>query len=227
MYVTGRVEKAESIDGNTRLQILIEGENKVAVIRKKEIQHIGIWLDDGRLISSLQRKKIYASIRDFSVHTGYSPEEAKEVLKFLYVERTGRNIFSLADCTMDTARAFINFIIDICLENGIILSDSLYERTDDIDYMLKSCLRNRKCSICGRKGEIHHWDAIGMGNDRRHYDDSANRKICLCRKHHTLAHSYGRERFMQVYHIYGIYYVDGISDVSIKENEEGGKGYEC
>ena len=227
MYVTGVVEKTESGSGKTRLQILLDGEDKAAVIRRKEITDIGIWLDDGRLISALQRKKIYASIRDVSNHTGYSPEETKEVLKFLYVERTGRNAFSLADCTMDTAREFINFLIDICLENGIILTDSLYDRAEDIEYMLKSCLKNRRCSICGRKGEVHHWDAIGMGNDRRHYDDSSNRKICLCRKHHTLAHSYGRERFMQIYHVFGVYYMDGSQDVSIEENKEGGKEHEC
>ena len=227
MYVTGVVEKTERGSGKTRLQILLDGEDKAELLRRKEIGMVGMWLDDGRLISALQRKKIYASIRDVSNHTGYSPEETKEVLKFLYVERTGRNSFSLADCTMDTAREFINFMIDICLENGIILTDSLYDRAEDIEYMLKSCLKNRRCSICGRKGEVHHWDAIGMGNDRRHYDDSNNRKICLCRKHHTLAHSYGRERFMQIYHVFGVYYMDGSQDVSIEENKEGGKEHEC
>ena len=226
MYLTGKMIDAEQEAGGTRLILLLDGEDKAVLIKKKEIAHVGVWLDDGRTISTLQRKKIYASVRDFSVFTGYTPEEAKEVLKFLYVERTGREYFSLSDCTMDTAREFINFIVDICLENGIILSDSLCERTEDIEYMLRSCLRNRRCSICGRKGEVHHWDAIGMGNDRKHYDDSTNRKICLCRKHHTLAHSYGRERFMQVYHVFGIYYVDGGQD-DIKINEEGGKKYEC
>lgn len=222
MYLTGKVTGAEQKAGCTILTLLLEGEDKAVLIKKKEIVDIGVWLDDGRLISALQRKKIYASIRDFSHFTGYTPEEAKEVLKFLYVERTGREYFSLSDCTMDKAREFINFIIDICLEHGIILSDSLYNRADDIEYMLKSCLRNRRCSICGRKGEVHHWDAIGMGNDRRHYDDSTNRKICLCRKHHTLAHSYGRERFMRIYHVFGVYYVDGGQD-DIKINEKGGK----
>lgn len=222
MYLIGKVMETEQKEGTTKLVIHLDGEEKAALIKKKEIAYVGLWLDDGRTISALQRKKIYASIRDFSIFTGYMPEEAKEVLKFLYVERTGRNYFSLSDCTMDTAREFINFIIDICLENGIILSASLYERTEDIEYMLKSCLRNRRCSICGQKGEVHHWDAIGMGNDRKHFDDSQHRKICLCRKHHTLAHSYGRERFMQVYHIFGVYYVDGGPD-DIKNSREGGK----
>lgn len=225
MYLIGKVIESEQKVEGTRLTLLLEGEDKVALIKKKEIVHVGVWLDDGRTISALQRKKIYASIRDFSIFTGYAPEEAKQVLKFLYVERTGRNYFSLSDCTMDTAREFINFIIDICLENGIILTDSLYNRADDIEYMLKSCLKNRRCSICGRKGEVHHWDAIGMGNDRKHYDDSTNRKICLCRKHHTLAHSYGRERFMQVYHVFGVYYVDGGQD-DIEKKKEGGRADE-
>ena len=225
MYLTGKVASAEKGNGHTMLAILLEGEEKAAMIKKKEISHIGLWLDDGRHISALQRKKIYASIRDFSIFTGYTPEEAKQVLKFLYVERTGMEYFSLSDCSMDTAREFINVIMDICLENGIILTDSLYDRADDLEYMLRSCLRNRRCSICGRKGEVHHWDAIGMGNDRKHYDDSANRKICLCRKHHTMAHSYGRERFMQVYHVFGVYYVDGSQD-DIKSNEEGGNADE-
>ena len=221
MYLTGRVMAAEQNAGCTKLTVLLEGEDKAVLIHKKNVEYIGVWLDDGRTISALQRKKIYASIRDFSTYTGYAPEEAKEVLKFLYVERTGREYFSLSGCSMDRAREFINFIIDICLEHGIILSDSLYERAEDIEYMLKSCLRNRRCSICGRKGEVHHWDAIGMGNNRNYYDDSSNRKICLCRKHHTLAHSYGRERFMQIYHVFGVYYVDG-SPEDIQNKEKGG-----
>ena len=221
MYLTGRVMAAEQNAGCTKLTVLLEGEDKAVLIHKKNVEYIGVWLDDGRTISALQRKKIYASIRDFSTYTGYAPEEAKEVLKFLYVERTGREYFSLSGCSMDRAREFINFIRDICLEHGIILSDSLYERAEDIEYMLKSCLRNRRCSICGRKGEVHHWDAIGMGNNRNYYDDSSNRKICLCRKHHTLAHSYGRERFMQIYHVFGVYYVDG-SPEDIQNKEKGG-----
>lgn len=224
MYVTGKLEEVEKKGNKTRLLIRLDGETAAAVIRKKEIVHIGLWLDDGRTITSQQRKKIYATIRDFSRHTGYTPEESKEVLKYLYVERTGNPYFSLSDCSMDTAGRFLNFMTDVFLEHGIILSDPLCERTLDIEYMLKSCLRYGKCSICGRKGEVHHWDAIGMGKDRRHYDDSANRKICLCRKHHSLAHSLGREKFMQIYHVFGVYYVGGTQDDSIQKDRKGGEG---
>lgn len=208
MYTTGDISGCYMAAGQTRMSIIIPGKESASLIRSKEIRKVGLWLDDGRMISADQRKKIYASIRDFSSWTGYTPEESKQVLKYMYVARTGQPYFSLSDCSMDTAREFINLIIDICLENGIILSDILYDRAEDIVYMLRSCLRNKKCAICGRKGEVHHWDAIGMGNDRRHYDDSGNRKICLCRKHHTMAHACGREQFTQRYHVYGVYYDD-------------------
>lgn len=209
MYAVGNIAKYKRKLGKTMLVVSLDGEGAASHIRKKETSRIGVWLDDGRRISAEQRRKIYASIRDFSQHTGYSPEEAKEVLKYLYVERTGNPYFSLSDCSMDTAGQFINLIIDVCLENGIILSDTLYDRTEDIDHMLFSCIRNRKCAVCGRQGEVHHWDAVGMGNDRRHYDDSGNRKICLCREHHTIAHAKGRDGFMRTYHVYGIYYDKG------------------
>ncbi len=229
MYVTGDIAGCYEAAGNTRLHVVIAGKESAALVRKKETRRVGVWLDDGRRISADQRRKIYASIRDFSEWSGYTPEEAKQVLKCLYVERTGQTYFSLSDCSMDIARTFINLIIDICLEHGVILSDSLYDRAEDIGHMLHSCLRNRKCAICGRAGEVHHWDAIGMGNDRRHYDDSDNRKICLCRQHHTIAHSCGRERFMQRYHVYGIYYAEGpegifIDKISPWENAEGKEG---
>lgn len=223
MYTVGQINGYEAAAGSTKLCLTLSGEEKAELIRKKEIRQAGIWLDDGRMISAEQRKKIYASIRDFSSYTGYTPEESKEVLKFLYVERTGKPYFSLSDCSIDTAGAFINLIIDICLENGIILSDEMYDRTEDIEYMLYSCLKNRRCSICGRNGEVHHWDAIGMGNDRKHYDDRGNRKICLCRKHHTIAHACGREQFMKRYHVCGIYYDEDSAGVFINKNERKGE----
>ena len=61
-----------------------------------------------------------------------------------------------------------------------------------------------KCAVCGKDGEIHHVDTIGMGRDRRTVDDSSYRKICLCRTHHTIAHQRGMQAFEQMYHVYGI-----------------------
>lgn len=174
------------------------------MFQRKKIRNAEIRFDDGRHISAEQRKKAYATIRDISDWTGYLPEEMKEILKYQHMMRTGDAYFSLSNCSMDTAREFINTILEFALENGIPLSDNAIERTDDIGRYLYYCMLHKKCAICGKDGEIHHEDAIGMGNDRKKVDDSSYKKICLCREHHTLAHSLGVIRFREMYKVYGI-----------------------
>lgn len=174
------------------------------MFQRKKIRNAEIRFDDGRHISAEQRKKAYGTIRDISDWTGYLPEEMKEILKYQHMMRTGDAYFSLSNCSMDTAREFINTILEFALENGIPLSDNAIERTDDIGRYLYYCLLHKKCAICGKDGEIHHEDAIGMGNDRTKVDDSSYKKICLCREHHTLAHSLGVIRFREMYKVYGI-----------------------
>lgn len=174
------------------------------MFQRKKIRNAEIRFDDGRHISAEQRKKAYATIRDIADWTGYLPEEMKEILKYQHMMRTGDVYFSLSNCSMDTAREFINTILEFALENGIPLSDNAIERTDDIGRYLYYCLLHKKCAICGKDGEIHHEDAIGMGNDRTKVDDSSYKKICLCREHHTLAHSLGVIRFREMYKVYGI-----------------------
>lgn len=174
------------------------------MFQRKKIRNAEIRFDDGRHISAEQRKKAYATIRDISDWTGYLPEEMKEILKYQHMMRTGDAYFSLSNCSMDTAREFINTILEFALENGIPLSDNAIGRTDDIGRYLYYCLLHKKCAICGKDGEIHHEDAIGMGNDRTKVDDSSYKKICLCREHHTLAHSLGVIRFREMYKVYGI-----------------------
>jgi len=193
----------------TELTVTVPDAQIGRILEKKKIRKAELRLDDGRTISAEQRKKIYATMRDIADYTGYLPEEQKQWLKYLYVCRTGGEIIHLSDCTMDTAREFINVILDYALENGIPLSGNGAERTDDIGRYLYSCLLHKKCAVCGRQGEVHHEDAIGMGNDRRRVDDSGYRKICLCRVHHTAAHQMGVKRFREMYKVYGITFGEG------------------
>ena len=204
MYEHAVLEKYRIDQDGTVLQIKIPDVDLIQYIVEKKARYAEIRIDDGRTITSLQRRKAYATIRDISSWTGYLPEEQKEWLKYLYIERTGNPYFSLSDCSMDTAREFINTILDYALEEGIPLSERGIERTDDIGRYLYSCIKNKKCAVCGRSGEIHHVDAIGMGRDRKTVDDSRYKKICLCREHHTAAHQRGMKAFEQMYHVYGI-----------------------
>ena len=193
----------ETEDG-TEVVVLIPKLQIGEMLLRKRIKDAEMRFDDGRTISADQRKKAYATIRDISDYTGYLPEEQKEWLKYLHIIRTGCSYFSLSDCSMDTAREFINTILEYAIETGVPLTEEAINRTDDIGRYLYYCLIHKKCAICGQDGEIHHEDAIGMGNDRRTVDDSLYRKICLCRKHHTMAHKMGKDRFRNTYKVYGI-----------------------
>lgn len=208
MHETARITGYKPVQEGTYLQIFIPGKNLMEPIEAKHMRDCTVWLDDGRHISAEQRKKVYATINDIAAYTGEVSEIMKGWLKYLHIYRTGSKYFSLSDCSMDTAREFINTILDYALEMGIPLMDFALNRTDDIDHYLYACLKLKKCAICGRPGEIHHVDAIGMGNNRRTLDDSQHRKICLCRTHHTEAHATGVESFANKYKVYGIKYAE-------------------
>lgn len=208
MYELAKIKSYKTSNSSTQLIIELDNKNIPQMILNKNMGQLEVRFDDGRTITNEQRKKAYATISDIAKWTGYLPEEAKEQLKYLYVEKTGGNYISLGNCTMDEAREFINTIIEFAIENGIQLEEQAVKRTDDIDRYLYYCLKHKKCAVCGKQGEIHHWDAIGMGNDRTKYDDSDNRKICLCRTHHTIVHQRGRETFEKMYKVYGIKYTD-------------------
>lgn len=203
MYTLADIQKYRETENGT--DMIIHIPEKVAYyFTDKRCRSAQIRLDDGRRITAEQRKKAYVTMNDIASYTGYLPEEQKEWLKYLHISRTGSDYFSLSDCSVDMAREFINTILDYALEEGIPLSDLGVNRTDDIGKYLYFCIKHKKCAVCGKPGEIHHVDAIGMGRDRRKVDDSESRKICLCRTHHTIAHTKGMDRFEQMYHVYGI-----------------------
>lgn len=204
MYEAVKLLKYKEDKDGTELIIKTKNKDISKLIKSKSIKSAEIRFDDGRHISSDQRKKIYATINDISLFTGYLPEEQKEWLKYLHIERTGARYISLSDCSMDEARDFINTILEYALTEGIPLSEPGICRADDIEKYLYYCIKNKRCAVCGRPGEIHHVDTIGMGNDRRKVDDKNHRKICLCRTHHTIAHQKGMIDFQKSYHVYGI-----------------------
>lgn len=213
MWLTGRVEEISRVEDMRELVIRIPAAGR----RISEGSEVTLRVNDGRYITAEQRRKAYATLADISEYTGYLPEETKQRMKWLHMTKTGERYFSLSDCSMTLAREFINTLLDFCLYNGVQMAEGICDRTDDIDHALYICIKYRKCAICGRAGEIHHWDAIGMGNDRRTVDDRFHRKICLCRMHHTQAHTLGGERFAAMYHVYGILYAGEEAGEEVRE----------
>jgi len=209
LHQYAEIKAYKHTENGTELRVIIPKKElgdylkrfSVAGIVKAELR-----LDDGRTISVDQRKKCYASIKDIALHTGYLPEELKEIMKYYYIADTGGDYFSLSNCSMTTARLFINYLIEFCFIWDIPIQDSLLDRTDDIGKALWLCLKHKKCILCGKPADIHHVQAIGMGMDRKTYDDSKHEKIALCREHHTEAHATGWKTFSKKYHVYGIIY---------------------
>jgi len=208
MYKTVRAKIHKETRQGTILYVLAPNESLTDELSKLEAED-GLLkgelkIDDGRHISSDQRKRAYATIADIAIHTGYLPEELKEIMKYWYIAETGADYFSLSDCSMTTARLFINYLIDFAMKWEIPLMDTAINRTDDISAALYSSLMHKRCICCGKAGELHHEDVVGAGRNRKQIIHLGMKVICLCRKHHAEAEKIGRETFNERYKVYGI-----------------------
>ena len=163
---------------------------------------VGVELVDERHISADQRKKAYVLISYIAAWWGYTPLEAmKEMLKLMFVgeAETLRRSFSLSNCDMTTARLFITYLIDFCILHGVDVGEPLYQLSEDIPRYVWACLMNKRCAVCGRKAELHHVDAVGMGRNRKEICHIGMRALPLCREHHTEIHRIGQGDFLKRY----------------------------
>lgn len=167
--------------------------------------------------SLAQNNMIYALINDIVRHHYNDNEKThkrefkrdtesiKKVLKVGFAAETGLpENFSTARLSKDQATDFISFILEFCFQFDVPLSRPGIELTSDINRYLFLCIKYRKCAVTGRRGEIHHINAIGMGRDRREYDHSKSLLICLSREKHNEVHKIGWEAFKSKYHVDGI-----------------------
>lgn len=170
-------------------------------LTKQDITECEIWLPDGRTISPDQRKKIYATMGEIAEWSGHVPDEIKALAKYDFIARTGAPYFSLSNVDMTTANEFLEYLIEFCVENGIPCRDNLIDRAPDIVRYLYACVVNRKCAICGGKADIHEYDRVGAGRDRREIGHLGQRVQPLCRKHHSECHTIGQITFDNKHHI--------------------------
>ena len=171
-------------------------------------------LNDCRMISRQQQKKIYAMIGDISDYTGHHVEFLKSYLKCEYIKMYGGEWFSLGYIDMTTARKFIEFILHICFEWEVPLKLNTVDLTRDVNNYLYLCLKYRKCAVCGCHADIHHHEnLVGMGMDRAKHNHINSRFIALCRVHHNECHNIGHKTFEDKYKITSI----KLNEVAIKE----------
>jgi len=195
--------KVTDWDGSTLTIKAVFNDNYTML--HQECREAEIRLIDSRTISSEQRKKTYALLRDISLYTGYDADQMKGVMKYAFIAKTGLPEFSLSDIDKTTARHFIDFLVEFCLEWNVPCQDSLLEKAEDIGKYLYLCLYHKKCCICGSKSETHHAeDRVGLGRNREEIVHLGMRAMALCRKHHNECHSIGQKAFNERWHIYGV-----------------------
>ena len=162
-------------------------------------------INDCRMISRAQQKKIYAMLGDISDYTGHHVEFLKSYMKSEYIAMYGGEWFSLGYVDMTTARKFIEFILHVCFEWDVPLSDKTVVLAKEVNNYLYLCLKYRRCAVCGRYADIHHHEGlIGAGRNRAKHNHEESKFIALCRMHHTECHTIGHKTFENKYKLAAI-----------------------
>lgn len=215
MLYFSKIKGIREIGNKTEILLTIDGNVQQKLMKYKQAYKSSIdaeiKIDDRRRITTPQRKKIYATINDIANFTGNAPEALKEYFKYDFIIKTGEEYFSLSSrkdnaANINTAREFINYLIEFVLTYDIPLSELALLRTEDIDMYLYYCLKYRKCAISGKRADIHHCEGsrVGMGRNRNTIDHSGLELIALSREWHTKVHQEGEKEIFEKFKIYGI-----------------------
>lgn len=171
----------------------------------RRYDEVQIGLEDGRRITPEQRRKAFALVGEIAAYTGYERDEAHLTLKHEFMnkhlDQLQKELFSLSDCDVTTAKEYISYLIDFCLTFDVPTKVPLTELCDDVERYVYACLIHKKCCVCGKKAELHHVDRVGMGNNRNEIVHEGRRCLPLCREHHTEVDHLGDERLCERYHV--------------------------
>jgi hypothetical protein len=145
---------------------------------------------DSRRITAEQRKMIFATCKDIADYLGDSRELVRYDMISSYADEAKIEFFSLSNCSLETARGLINYIMDYVMEHDIPLTGQGVDRTDDINRYLYMTVKHYKCCVCGKRGVV--------------YNLSNSNKISLCNLHYDEARLKGLQEFERLYKVYGI-----------------------
>jgi hypothetical protein len=176
----------------------------------RKYNEVEIILNDGRRITALQRKKIFALLGEISnfVHgDSYAAEveQTKEMMKWEFVlsrmEAQERRLFSLSNVDETTAREFITYLIDFIIQYDVPTAVPLIENCEDISRMVYACLMAKKCVCCGKPANLHHVQSVGSQGYRDKIDHRGLDCLPLCPEHHQESHNMGQKDFMAKWHL--------------------------
>ena len=166
-----------------------------------------VWCEfiDSRPLSDRQRRNCYAMIREVADWSGDTPEATKEVLKIDFwcgeLLEIADTLFSLSNAPMSIVAAFQSWLARFIVRNDVPTKKPMLDYIDDVSDYLYACLINQKCPICGKKADLHHVQALGMGTNRDTVIHEGMEVMPLCREHHMEVHSMGRDSFFDKYHL--------------------------
>lgn len=187
--------------------VTIKAQVPLAQFLHREVKEVYVDMIDSRPLSDKQRRMCYALVKAIADWSGSGTEEVKEAFKLDFwaerVDTLSDKIFSLSNAPMSLVAEFQRFLVAFILTHDVPTKRPLREYVDDIEAYTYLCLVRRKCAVCGRRAELHHIDAVGMGNDRTEVQHEGREVMSLCREHHTELHTVGKSEFMAKYHLDG------------------------
>lgn len=209
--------------------------DNVSRLLLRRYDSVQVGLPDARTITPQQRRKAFALVGEIAEYTGYTREQAHLTLKHEFIanhlEALQKELFSLSDCDVTTAREYISYLIEFCLRFDVPTHQPLVALCDDLERYIYACLLCKKCCVCGKRAELHHVDRIGMGNDRTKVVHIGRRCLPLCREHHREVDQIGDDALCERYHVEPVKIDDRIArtyklntkrdDSDAKQNPEG------
>lgn len=199
--------KGKIVDIREDGTVLIVAPVNLRELTHRQVKEVYVDYIDSRKLSDKQRRMCYSLINAISEWSGETQEGTKTLLKLEYsqerIETLGDKLFSLSNAPMSLVADFQKYLIEFILTYDVPLKFPLLDYVDDIEHYTYMCIARKKCVICGKYADLHHVDAVGMGNDRTQINHLGKEVLSLCREHHTEYHSIGKTDFMAKYHLNG------------------------
>lgn len=230
-------------DSNTdTLYIAVPLHGGIDILNEKVSDEVEVALTPSALISPQQRRKVFSLIREITDYIsggGNSRNEIRSTLRAMqlnylidvadseavrfcltdqYCRLQSIDLFSLSpnneNCaSRELASDFIEWLVNLCVENAIPCTDTLLNRAEDVQRYVYACVANRRCAICGRKADIHEVETVGSGRNRSKIGHVGQLVEPLCREHHQEVGSMGQKSFDEKYHMQGIRLDDHLCEI--------------
>lgn len=199
--ITGKILRYNE-DGSVIIHAALPSLERACL---RQYSEVTIGLPDGRTITPEQRRKAYALMGEIVEWSGHTLDQTKLIMKRQFMDEhmhaLEKQLFSLADCDLTTAREFISYLIEFILTFDVPTHVPLVELCEDVKQYVYACVMHIKCAVCGLKTEFHHVDRVGMGRNRVSICHLGMRCLPLCARHHKDIEIIGHSKFVELYHL--------------------------